>query len=181
METAPNAVPAVLGPAVTPTAVGLRYGLLTGLVGTIVSFVLNATHLEQSPAKWLSVVVLGVGMVLAQQFYKKARAGFMSYGEGLGIGLTMAAVTGVVSAVFSYIYTHFVDTDMMPRILAKVQTDMEERAMTADQIEQAMGWTRTMLTEPLASVFLVVFSLLIGLVLALVVSAILKNPKPEFE
>ncbi len=168
--------------SVTPAAVGLRYGLLTGLVGSIISFVLNMSHLEQSPAKWLNALVLVGGMVLAMQFYKKANAGFMDYGQGIGIGVLLAAVSGVVSAAFSYIYTHFVDTEMMGRILDKVRSDMEAKgSMSDDQMDQALGITRKMMTEPIFSLTVVLGSVMLGLVVALIVAAIVKNPQPEFE
>ena len=69
METTPAIAP------VTTASVGLRYGLLTGLASTIVSFALNAMQLEQSPAKWLSFIVLVGGVVVAQRFYKETTPG----------------------------------------------------------------------------------------------------------
>jgi hypothetical protein len=168
--------------SVTPVSVGLRYGLLTGLVSIIISFALNIAHLEQSPAKWLSVVVLISGIALAHQFYKQNNAGFMGYGEGLGIGMMLTLVSGIMGAIFSFIYVSFVDNDMIARMLEKARADMENRGgMTDEQIDQAMQMTAKFMTPVAMSLFVVLFSLLFGLIISLVVSAITKNPKPEFE
>ena len=31
----------------------------------------------------------------------------------MGVGMMLSAVTGVISAIFSYIYMNYIDTDMM--------------------------------------------------------------------
>ncbi|MBF9224339.1 DUF4199 domain-containing protein [Hymenobacter ruricola] len=167
---------------VTTTSVGLRYGLLTGLISIIISFALNAAHLEQSPAKWLSTVVLVGGIFLAQRYYKEQSGGYMSYGQGMSVGMILSVVSGVLGAIFSYIYVSFVDSDMITRMLDKARADMETRGgATDEQIEQAMQMTAKFMTPGALSFFVVLFSLLFGLLISLVVSAIVKNAKPEFE
>ena len=81
---------------VTPASVGIRYGLLTGLLSIIVSFGLNVAHLDQSPAKWLSTIILIGGIFLAQRFYKDQNAGFMNYGQGMGMEMIATLVSGVL-------------------------------------------------------------------------------------
>ena len=167
--------------AVTPTSVGLRYGLLTGLISIIISFVLNISHMEQSPVKWLSLFVLVGGIMLAQRFFRQANAGFMSYGQGLSVGMVLAAVSAALGGVFSYIYVTFIDPEMVTRILEKTRTDMEAKNMNAAQVDQAMHWTGMFIQGPVLVVSALVGGLLLGLLVSLVTAAILKNPKPEFE
>ncbi len=167
---------------VQPTTVGLRYGVLTGLVSIIISFCLNVSHLEQTPAKWLTMIVLIVGTVLAQKFFRQANDGFMSYGQGLGVGMVLAGVSSVLGAVFSYLYVTVIDPDMTARILEKVRADMEAKGtMTDAQIEQAMHWTAIFTQGPALAGLASVIGLLTGLLVSLITAAILKNPKPEFE
>lgn len=166
----------------TTTSVGLRYGILTGLVSIIISFLLNVSHLEQSPAKWLSLLVLVGGTVLAMRFFRQANAGFMNYGQGMGVGMTLSAAAAALSAVFSYVYLTFIDPDMVARILDKTRADMEARGnVSEDQIEQALHWTGMFMKGPALIGTALLFGLLSGLLVSLVVAAILKNSKPEFE
>ena len=100
---------------VTTTSVGVRYGLLTGLVSVIFSFILFVTHTDQSPVRWLGLIILVGGMVLAHNAYKQANGSFMNYSEGLGIGAFMSLISGTLSTAFSYVYMKFVDPDYMAR------------------------------------------------------------------
>jgi hypothetical protein len=168
--------------APTTTSIGLRYGLLTGLLSIIISFLLNVTQLEQSPAKWLTLVVLVVGIILAQKAFRQANAGFMSYGQGLGLGMMLAAVSSVLSAVFSYLYVMLIDPEMPTRILEKGRADLEARGNLSDaQIDQAMHWTTMLVQGPALAGIALVGGVFMGLIVSLITAAVLKNPKPEFE
>jgi len=160
----------------------MRYGLLTGLVGIVISLVLNMSHMEQSPVKWLSAVVLIGGIILGQKAYKQANGLFMSYSEGLGVGVIVSGVSAVLSAVFSYVYVTFIDPEMTARILDKARADMEARGtMTDAQIDQAMHFTSMFVQGPALVGVALVGGIVMGLLVSLITAAILKNPKPEFE
>lgn len=175
METTGNA-------QVTSTSVGLRYGLLTALVSIIITFALSAAQLETSPLRYLTSVVLIAGIVLAQREFKARNAGFMEYGQGVGLGVTLSAVVGLLSTIYTYVYTNFVDPDMMARTMEKVRADMEAKGTMSDaQIDQAMAISSKFTSGPVMLIFIVVGSIFIGLIISLISSAFIKNAKPEFE
>ena len=168
--------------ATSTTSVGLRYGLITGLVSIIISFGLNIAHLEQSPAKWLTLAVMIAGIVLGQQAFKKLNGEFMSYGQGLGVGVVVAGVSAVLSAAFSYIYVTFIDPEMTARLLDKARADMEAQGKLNDaQIDQAMHWSAMFMQGPALVAIALVGGIVMGLLVSLITAAVLKNPKPEFE
>ena len=169
-------------PNATPTTVGLRYGLLTGLVSIIITFGINAAQLETSPLRYLTSVVLIAGIVLAQREFKARNAGFMEYGQGLGVGVVLSTVVGLLSAVFTYVYTNFVDPNMMARTMEKVRADMEAKGTMSDaQIDQAMALSSKFTSGPVMLIFVIVGSIVIGLIISLISAAFIKNAKPEFE
>ena len=168
--------------SVSPTSVGMRYGLLTGLVSIIISFGLFATHMEQSPLRFVSFLVLLGGMVLAMRYYKENNQGFMSFGEGVGIGAVLSAAVGVLSAIFSYVYMNFVDPEVVSRLMDKARADMEARGGLSDeQIDQAMSMSGKFMNGPIMMIAVVLGSVFFGVLLALIVSAFVKHAKPQFE
>ena len=168
---------------VTPASVGLRYGLLTGLVSIIFAFGLFATgQTGNAGLASLGFIILIGGIVLAHRTFKAANGGYMSYGQGLGIGTTLAAVSGVLSAVFNYVYREFIDPDLAARMVEQMRAKFEAAGNMSDaQIDQAISMSTKFSTGPIGLVFGILFSILLGLVFSLVIAAINKNPKPEFE
>lgn len=168
--------------SVTPSSVGIRYGLLTGVVSVILSLILYVSGLEQSPARWLSFLVLGGGIFLAHKFFKEHNAGFMSYGQGLSIGATLSGIAGVLGAIFTYLYINFIDTEFIGRAMEKARADMEARGnLTDEQIEQGLTMTARFMTPGLLFIGAILGTLFFGFLLSLLIAAITKNPRPEFE
>lgn len=166
----------------TSVAVGIRFGLLTGLVSIIFSFILFVTQADQSPVRWLGLLILIGAMVMAHNTFKREHGGFLNYSEGLAIGAVMSGVSGALTTAFNYVYMKFVDPEYMGRVMELTRAKMEEKGqMTDDQIDQAMSMAQKFSSGGWMLVFGVVGSLVIGFLIALVVSAITKNAKPEFE
>jgi uncharacterized membrane protein YraQ (UPF0718 family) len=169
--------------SVSTTAVGGRYGLLTGLVSVIISFGIYALELEQNSAvRFLTMAVLVGGIVQAMRSFKEQNGGFMGYGQGLSVGMVVSGVVGLLSGVFIYFYTTAVDPSVITRMMDKARTDMEAKGNMSDaQIDQAMAWSAKFTTGPVMLAFAIVGTLVMGLLISLIVAAFVKNPKPEFE
>ncbi|HEX8327834.1 MAG TPA: DUF4199 domain-containing protein [Hymenobacter sp.] len=167
---------------VTSTSVGLRYGLLAGLVSIIFSFGLYAAKMENSPLKYVGSVLLVVGIVLAMREFKASNHGFMSFGQGVGIGALVSTVVGVLSAIFAYVYFNIIDPTIVERMMEKARTDMEARGgMSDEQIDAGMAMAGKFMNGPMMMLIVVLSSVLLGVVLSLIISAFIKHSKPEFE
>ncbi|ALW85643.1 hypothetical protein AUC43_11420 [Hymenobacter sedentarius] len=159
----------------------MRYGLLTGLLSIIISFGLFAAHMEQSPLRFVSFLVLVGGMVMAMRYYKENNHGFMNFGEGVGIGTILSAVVGALSAIFSYVYMNIIDPEVVGRMMEKARADMEAKGLPDEQIDQGMAMAGKFMNGPIMLVGVVLGTVFFGVLLASVVSAFIKHSKPEFE
>lgn len=170
-------------PSVSPAAVGGRYGLLTGLVSVIISFGVYALEMDQnSVVRFLTTAVLIAGIVLAMRNFKLQNAGFMSYGQGIGVGVVLSGIVGVLSGIFIYVYTALIDPSVITRMMDKARADMEAKGTMSDaQIDQALAWSTKFTTGPAMFIFAIVGTVVIGLIISLIAAAFVKNPKPEFE
>ncbi|ALD20415.1 DUF4199 domain-containing protein [Hymenobacter sp. DG25A] len=168
---------------VTPASVGIRYGVLTGLVSIIYTFILLATRQEgNTPLGLLAFVIWIGGIWMAHKYYKANNEGFMSYGQGLTIGMILSLVSGVMGAIFRYVYMEFIDPAAVQRGVDLARTKMEQQGNLSDeQIDQAVAMSQKFSVGPVGLVIAIVFAVLIGLILSLIISAITKNTRPEFE
>ncbi|TGE15843.1 DUF4199 domain-containing protein [Hymenobacter elongatus] len=169
-------------PATSPSSIGLRYGLLVGLLVCIVSFLIKLVITDpSSQVNNIIYVVLIVGIILAHKAYKQQNQGFMSFSQGLGIGLLVALIAGLVSGVFSYIYAEFIDPTYITTIMEGMRAQMEGQGRTQEQIDISISWMQKLMTGPmiLATVLLAMFFW--GLIISLIASAFTKHNRPEFE
>lgn len=170
-------------PQVSTSAVALRYGLLTGLVYVIYLFVLYATEQEMNTALgWLGLVVPIGGILLAQRYFRAQNGGYMSYGEGMGIGTLLSVVSGALTTLFGYAYRTFIDPEQPQRMAEALRTKFEADGKMSDaQIDQAVEMSQKFSAGPIGLVLGLVTAVIGGVVLSLIISAIVKHNRPEFE
>ena len=163
-------------------AVALRYGLIFGLMGIIYQAIIMIADLGDN--RWLSslgYIILIIGIVVAMKSYKEQNFGYMSYGQGLGIGTLLAAVFGFMSGLFTWIYTSFVDTGYMTRLMEKQREQMVLQGLPDEQIDAGMAMAENF-QGPLTMILGgTVLTLIVGFILSLIIAAIMKNSRPEFE
>lgn len=168
-----------------PVTVGntaLRYGLIVGLVCVIYSLILSLTDNSMNRAlSSVSYLFIIGGMVMAFKYFKEHNGGFMRYGQGLGIGTLMSLIAGFITSVFMYIYVKFIDTTMMDRAMEMQRVELEKQGMDDAQIDQAMEMASSFTGPEMVLVGGTVGFLIIGFIIALIVSAIMKHTRPEFE
>lgn len=163
-------------------SVALKYGLIFGLIGIVYQAVIMVADLGDN--RWLSslaYIILIAGIVLAMKNYREQNFGYMSYGQGLGIGTLLAAVFGFLTGLFTWIYTEFVDTEYMARMLERQRVQMLQQGLTDEQIDAGMAMAENFQGPVTMIVGGTVITLIVGFILSLIISAIMKNSRPEFE
>ena len=162
---------------------GLKYGLILALITIGYSLILNLAGLGTN--RWLifalMVVFFCIITYMAHKAYKEGGDGFMSYGQGLGIGTVIALVSGLLSSIFSVIYIKFIDDSAMEEAMQEQIEKMEEQGMSDAQIDQAMEMAAIFQTPVMMVLFGLLWTVFIGFILSLIVSAITKNSNPEAE
>jgi hypothetical protein len=169
-------------PQPSVTSVALKYGLITALIGVVYTLIIMVANLGDN--RWLSglsYLILIAGIALAMKQYKTINYGYMSYGQGLGIGTLVSAIFGLLSGIFVWLYTAFVDTEYMSRMMEKQTEAFLDQGMSDEQVEAAMAMSEKF-QGPIAMILGgLIGAVIIGFLLSLIISAIMKNNRPEFE
>ncbi|HMQ00941.1 MAG TPA: DUF4199 domain-containing protein [Cyclobacteriaceae bacterium] len=168
--------------SVTTSSAGIRYGLFYGLVSIALFIIMSITGMDMQSGlvRVLSSAVFIAFIYLAHKYFKDEGNGFMSYGQGVGIGLFLSLVGGVISSVFTFIYIKFIDDSMMQQIMDKARYDMEERGMSDEQIDQAMEFSAMFMSPMAMLIFGIVGAVFIGLILSLIVSIFTQKKDTSF-
>ncbi len=161
----------------------LNYGLLLGLVGVVfgVMLYMQELHYEQNWSVFgISVLLTLLAIILGVSAYKKANGGYLKLVDALKIGTGIAVVSTIVSLLFQYVLTTFIEPDFMDKALeiAKASTFEKNPNLTEEQWQQGVEMQKKFawLRYPIG---LIMFTL-IGLILGLFVGLAMKKDKPAY-
>ena len=166
---------------VTVKQLGLRYGLILGLIFIVYNLILQFTGLATN--NWMSIIsnlALLITIVMAHKAFKEGGDGYMSMGQGLGIGTLISLVSGIISSVFIFIYLKFVDDSMLGLIKEKQLEQFEKQGLSDAQIEQQMKIAE-MFSGPIAILIMgIIITVFAGFIISLIVSLFTKKSKKIF-
>lgn len=165
---------------VSVKSVSLKYGLILGII-SIVFFLIAALTGDPTSSiwQWVGVLFTIVLIVMAHREFKKEGDGFMTYGQGLGVGTLVALISSVISAIFMYVYIKFIDDNYLANMQQMQIEQMEAQGMTEEQIEMGLKISETMSSPEMLVVFAILGGVFFGFLISLIVSAFTKNTNPE--
>jgi hypothetical protein len=157
-------------------SVGMQFGLYSAAVSSLVFLV--TSFLGYNPfgggLNYIGTVASIVLLVLAQKKFKDSGDGFMSYGQGAGIGFWCTLISVVITMAIMYIYINFVSYSPMQMMLEEQATKMQEGGTPDSAIETAQEWTKKLFW-----VFGIVGALIFGMIIALVVTIFTQKANPQ--
>lgn len=167
----------------TSTArVALKYGLLAAVVTMVYSTILYVAGLGSNRIlASLSYVFMIVAIVLAMKDFREKNGGFISYGEGLGLGSLTSAVLGLLSSAFTIFYIQFIDSNMLTQSLDQMREELERKGMDDAQIEQAVEVSQKFMSPGIMFVTVILGYIIVGFIFSLIIAAIMRKEKPVFE
>lgn len=162
--------------------VASKWGLISGIIGIAIFLITVFGGLMGNQAiSWLSYIPIIIIIVLAHKEFKNQGNGFMSYGQGLGIGTLIALISSLISSAFFYIYVKFIDSGFVQMMQDKQVEAMQDKGMSQEQIDQAMTMASKFMTPEIMVVFGVLGTVFFGFILSLIISAFTKNSNPELD
>lgn len=166
---------------VTTKSVGIKYGLIYGLFGIGYGMILQLAGLATEQwLQWLSFGFMIIVLVFAMREYKEGNQGFMSLGQGLGLGMITIAISTVFSTVFSYIYIKFIDDSLISMTLEKAREELMRNPDFSDaQIEQALAMQEKFMTAEMLMGIGFITAIFFGFLITLVISLIMKRDDPD--
>jgi len=131
---------------------------------------------------YVSYLILIVGIVLSLKNYRDSvLGGFMTYGQGLGLGVLNSFVAAVIAAVFSYIFLMYIDTEFINKIVELSEQKMIEQGIPEEQLGPALEIQKKFMTPLFMSGISVITTTLGGFIFSLIIAAIFKKQPDVFK
>ena len=160
--------------------IGFKYGLILGLISIVLFIVFDFAGVSTSSwARYIGIVPTAILIFMAHKAFKDEGDGYMRFGQGMGVGFWLSALSSAVSSVFAMLYVMFINPNMMDAAKQEQIQKMEEQGMTDAQIDQAMGFAEVFMSPVAMLIFGLIGGILIGVIISLIVSAFTKNDNPQ--
>ncbi len=161
----------------------LNYGLLLGIVSVIFGVIMYVTNVYLDPGFIYSAIgflVLVVIITLGIKAFKTENGGYLSLGEALKVGIGVAVIGGIITAVWSFVLMNYIEPEYINQIMDVQREKMVEMNpnMTDAQMESAMEISSKMGSPLMIMAFSLIGNLFFGLVISLIAGLIMKNKNP---
>ncbi|GAB2981149.1 hypothetical protein GCM10027049_16220 [Mucilaginibacter puniceus] len=163
------------------TKVATKWALISAITGIIITYAFEFLNVDQnSSAKYLAYIPFIAFLILAQKEFRDELGGYITFGEAYSTGFRYALFTGLITALFTYVYLKWLSPEMMDKVVEAARTSLEEKDTPSDQAEKALEMTKQW--GPLFGAFGVAIGYAIfGAIVSLVGAAILKKVRSPYD
>lgn len=166
--------------SVTTRAAGIRYGLILAVASIAFFVIMNVAGIDmQGPLSYIGWLISIALIYLAHKYFKENGDGYMTIGQGTGIGFWIGLISAFISSPFTYIYIKFIDSGFIDNIKDKQIEKMQEQGMSDEQIDQAMQFAGTFMSAEFILIMGIVGGVIMSIIFGVVISLFTKNTPPE--
>lgn len=163
------------------TKVAFKWSIIYAIIAIIITYTFQFLNIDQnSGAKYIGFIPFVAFLLLAQKEYKDQLGGYLTFGQGFGTGFKYSLFSGLIIAVFIYIYLAFLSPQILDQAMAAQQDKLTQQGnLSSEQIQQSMDIARKF-GPIIGAVFTVIIDAAFGAIVALIGAAIFKKDPPMF-
>jgi hypothetical protein len=164
-----------------PTKIATKWALIYIVTSIIITYAFEFLHTDQTaPARYLAYIPFIAFLLLTQKEYRDQLGGYMTFGEGFSSGFRYAIFSGLLLAVFIYIYLTFLSPEVMEKSMEAQRAKMAEQNLSSEQVDKAIS-----IGKKYGGIFgafgAAVGSAIIGAIISLIGAAIFKKERSAFD
>jgi hypothetical protein len=158
---------------------GLRFGVITSIISSSIGIALYSaglTNYGSNSGSWIPAILLGLGIYLASEYFKKYNQGYMGQRDVVVVALWLGLFSGLISGAIMLIQLHF-DASVISQMENMLEMQLEERGLEGADFERAMEMGSMFFNPYFLGVSAIISSLIMSLVVGFILSIFLKREK----
>ena len=168
--------------------IGLNYGLIAGLVITVITLLqyLGGLDMYLSPVGYVSYLVIITMAVLAALKVRKSNEGFLEFSQALKVTFTVFVIAMLIQTIFTYVLMNFIDVSfkeaVSQEVINKSEVMLKKLGFSDSKIDDELEKARSMDQFALGKVLLGYgISCIVAFIFCLLISLIVKKIKTAFD
>jgi hypothetical protein len=157
-------------------------GVTLGVATILISLITYAMGSHLDPHWSISLVsgIFYVGLIVfGIKKFKEANGGFMSWGEGVKVGVGIAIIAGLIVVIYNYIFMNFIEPDLMSQMMEIQNQKFLDQGMTEEQIEAANEMGKSFQTPGIMAAMGIIGYAIGGFIVSAIAAAIMKKSEEE--
>ncbi len=152
-------------------------GVILAIVLIIYSVLLYILDLSTNKSLgYITYLFLIVGLWWFTKSYRDNNlGGNISYGQALGYATIIIVVAALISSIYSYVFLKYIDPSLIDKMAALGEEEMLKQGMSDEQIEMTQSMSKKFMKPGLMNIMGFLGTVLIGFIIALITSAIVKK------
>ena len=158
---------------------GFRFGLIISLINSLVGITLYYMGLidySGNSGGWITFVLLGLGIYLASEHYKKKNNGLMQHSDVVVTSLWMGLFSGCISVIFLLIQMS-ADPSITEKMKDILEYQLEKQNMDGETYERALELGQMFINPWFLGTVTVISSLISALIAGAILGFFLKKEK----
>lgn len=168
---------------VSSKSIILNYGLYLGSIGVIVHLTLFATG-SLLEFQWINSLVSFLAMitfiVIGIKNCKDINNGFISWEQGLKIGMGVAMISGVIAVIYTLLFVNVIDPTFQQQAMDVEIQKWIDAGNTEEQIEKATEIANKFHSPEILSAMILVMSAFFGFIISAIIAAIMKKTEEQY-
>ena len=116
----------------------INFGIYLGVATLLISLISYAlgTHLDPHWSISLVSGILFIGLIVfGIKKYKETNEGFLTWGQGVKIGVGIAIVAALIGTIYNYLFMNFIEPEFLNQVMEVSNQKLLDQGQTEEQIE----------------------------------------------
>jgi hypothetical protein len=168
-------------PKQNSTKIAFKWALISLVTSIVLTYVWQLLNVNPtSPVTYGGFIFFIAFLLFVQKEYRDQLGGFITFGEAFLSGFLFSVFAGIMTAIFIFIYYSYLSPQIYQLTLDAQRAAMEAKGASSDQIDQTMG-IMNKYGKILTLIGGIVFTPIVGAVIALIGAAIFKKERSIFD
>lgn len=160
----------------------INFGIYLGIATVLTSLITYALGMHLDPHWSVSVIsgILFIGLIVfGIKKHKENNEGFLSWGQGVKIGVGIAIVAALIGTIYNYLFMTFLEPDFLNQVMEVSNQKLLDQGQTEEQIEAINKMSEAFKSPLLIAAMGIIGSAVGGFIVAAIAAAIIKKSEEE--
>ena len=169
---------------VSSKSIILNNGLYYGIVLILASLVVYALGMHLDPTGgYINFAIIAVSIIafpiMGMSTFKKNNNGFMTWGQGVKIGVGIVIIGTLLTVLYQHIFTAFIEPEFYTQVEEVTRQGLFDAGFTQDQIDTQIEMQSKFQGTIIGDALGLLFMAFVGFVVSAIVAAVKKKTEEE--